>query len=65
MRELDVLLVAYLERRYDQAPSDEKAAFCALLELPDPELMSYLLQNEQPAPELADVVNAILDRTGH
>ena len=64
MRELDVLLVAYLDRRYDQAPASEKAAFRALLELPDPQLMSYLLQNEQPAPEFADVVDAILDRTG-
>lgn len=58
-----MLLVAYLERRYDQAPDDEKAAFRALLDLPDPELMSYLLQNEQPAAGLADVVDAILDRT--
>ncbi|MDH3442231.1 MAG: succinate dehydrogenase assembly factor 2 [Gammaproteobacteria bacterium] len=65
MRELDVLLVAYLERRYEQAPDEEKAAFCALLELPDPELMAYLLQSEQPAAEFADVIDAILDRTGH
>jgi succinate dehydrogenase flavin-adding protein (antitoxin of CptAB toxin-antitoxin module) len=63
MRELDVLLVAYLDRRYDQAPEKEKAAFRALLELPDPELLSYLLQNEQPAAEFADVIDAILDRT--
>ena len=63
MRELDVLLVAYLDRRYDRAPENEKAAFRAFIELPDPELMSYLLQNEQPASEFADVVDAILDRT--
>ena len=65
MRELDVLLVGYLDRRYAQAPDREKAAFRTLLELSDPELMSYLLQNEQPAPELTDVIDAILDRTGH
>ena len=64
MRELDVLLVAYLDRHYDRAPEEEKAAFRALLELPDPELMSYLLQNEQPGHEIAGVVDAILGRTG-
>ena len=63
MRELDVLLVGYLDGRYDHASAREKAAFCALLELPDPQLMSYLLQNEQPPVELADVVDAVLDRT--
>ena len=63
MRELDVLLVAYLDERYDRAPDKEKAAFRAFIELPDPELMSYLLQNEQPAPEFANVVNAILGGT--
>ncbi len=63
MRELDVLLVAYLERRYEQAPDEEKAAFQSLLGLSDPELMSYLLQHQPPAAELASVVDAILNRT--
>jgi len=63
MRELDELLIAYLERRYEQAPANEKTAFRALLELSDPELMSYLLQNEKPAADLAVVVDAILNRT--
>ena len=63
MRELDVLLVAYLEQRYEQAPVVEKAAFRALLELSDPELMGYLLQNEQPPAQFGDVIDALLDRT--
>ncbi len=63
MRELDELLLGYLEHRYEIAPESEKAAFRAILELPDPELMGYLLQNEQPAAELAAVIEAILHRT--
>jgi succinate dehydrogenase flavin-adding protein (antitoxin of CptAB toxin-antitoxin module) len=62
MRELDELLIEYLERRYEQAPTNEKAAFRALLELSDPELMSYLLQNEKPAADLSVVVDVILNR---
>jgi antitoxin CptB len=63
MRELDELLLKYLEQRYELAPDSEKAAFCALLELPDPELLGYLLQQEVPAPEVGIVVDYILKRT--
>ena len=44
MRELDDLLLRYLENRYPHAPEDEKLAFQRILELPDPELNSYFLQ---------------------
>ena len=64
MRELDELLLAYLERHYDRADAREKAAFRGLLELSDPELMSYLLQYDKPAAEItARVITRILDRT--
>jgi len=63
MRELDDLLLRYLEGRYDDAPGSDKQAFHALLELSDPELMSYLLQKQPPAAELERVVALILDRT--
>ncbi|MDH3613884.1 MAG: succinate dehydrogenase assembly factor 2 [Gammaproteobacteria bacterium] len=63
MRELDELLLAYLEHRYTDAPAADKKAFCSLLQLSDPELMGYLLQREQPAAELARVIAHILDRT--
>lgn len=63
MRELDQLLVDYLDKRYAAAPEAEKQAFHALLELSDPELMGYLLHREQPAAELVSVVANILDRT--
>jgi succinate dehydrogenase flavin-adding protein (antitoxin of CptAB toxin-antitoxin module) len=62
MRELDELLTAYLDRRYDLAPDDEKAAFRRLLALSDPDLAGYLLQREHPVPEIACAVDAILER---
>jgi len=63
MSELDDLLTAYLEQRYDEADADEKAAFAALLELPDPELVGYLLNRQQPASErIGHVIKHILGR---
>ena len=63
MRELDELLVAYLEQRYERAPESEKQAFQALLQLPDPDLVGYLLNKQTPATELQRVVEHILERT--
>ncbi len=61
MRELDELLLRYLETRYAEAGSDEKMAFKAVLALPDPELNAYLLQRQNPpAKSIADVINLIL-----
>ena len=59
-RELDVLLLRYLETRYPGVGESEKDRFRALLKLQDPELIGYLLQGLPPAPEIADVVHAIL-----
>jgi len=42
MRELDELLLRYLERWLPQAGRDERDAFASLLDLPDPELFGYL-----------------------
>jgi succinate dehydrogenase flavin-adding protein (antitoxin of CptAB toxin-antitoxin module) len=63
MRELDELLLGYLNDRYEAAPNAEKQAFRTLLALSDPELIGYLLQKEQPAAEIAGVIQHILDRT--
>ena len=63
MRELDDLLTRYLGERYDQAGADEKEAFAALLALPDPELVEYLLNRQQPASErIGHVIKQILGR---
>ncbi len=64
MRELDELLLTYLEERYPLADDDEKAAFEAVLALADPELNGYLLQRQKPAAEpIANVIRQILSRT--
>ncbi len=61
MRELDELLLRYLETRYDEAPAEEKQAFESFLSLSDPELVQYLLKDSRPEPEaLANVVSRIL-----
>ena len=63
MRELDELLVDYLEGWYEMVENDEKEAFRALLELPDRELMDYLLTVKQPVSErFCNVVKHILGR---
>ncbi|NNL44625.1 MAG: succinate dehydrogenase assembly factor 2 [Woeseiaceae bacterium] len=64
MRELDELLLRYLEERYPLAGEDEKTAFQAVLALADPELNGYLLQRQIPAAEpIANVIKQILSRT--
>lgn len=63
MRELDELLGAWLENRYEATDEREKAAFGALLELSDPELVSYLLGDAVPPDqELANIVERIRNR---
>ena len=60
MKELDDLLAAYLERHYDNASNEERAAFAELLELQDPQLMGYMLGRETPADAaIAHVVDKI------
>jgi len=60
MRELDVLLQRYLDRRYASASQEEQHAFEALLELPDPELFAYVVKREQPSdPRLVDVIERL------
>ena len=64
MRELDELLLDYLNQHYAAADDQDKEAFRALLELSDPELIGYLLQCVKPAAEsLARVVDRILNRS--
>lgn len=61
MRELDDLLIRYLETRFPAADDDEKAAFQAVLALSDPELNGYLLQRQTPSSEsIARVIKSIL-----
>ncbi|HEY6452058.1 MAG TPA: succinate dehydrogenase assembly factor 2 [Steroidobacteraceae bacterium] len=45
-RELDLLLLGWLDRRFEGASEEERAGFAALLALPDPQLMRQLLAGE-------------------
>jgi succinate dehydrogenase flavin-adding protein (antitoxin of CptAB toxin-antitoxin module) len=63
MRELDLLLVDFLEHDYVPASDAQKTAFSALLALSDPELISYLLGGQLPEePAIADVVQHIRNK---
>ena len=64
MREMDELLLGFCERHYAGAPVSEKAAFRRLLELPDAELIGYLLGGINAAdPELEHVLQRIRSGT--
>lgn len=61
MKELDVLLVRWLERRYAGADAATRAVFERLLELPDPDLNAWFLGRARPAePDVAALVDDIL-----
>ena len=47
MRELDVLLLRYLENGYRDSTEREKTAFEEVLALSDPQLIAYLLRRER------------------
>ena len=51
MKELDVLLEAYLESRYPNANEAEQRAFRALLDEQDPVLYAYVIGRDEPAAE--------------
>ena len=48
MKELDLLLLQYVRGRHATATSDERAAFVEFLELPDPDLVRYLIAGDVP-----------------
>jgi antitoxin CptB len=63
MRELDELLVRYLDEYYPNDNDADKAAFREVLELADPVLNGYLLQRQRPPSEpIARVIDRILRR---
>ncbi len=64
MREIDELLIGYFDRGYLHAGEAEKSAFRRLLELPDAELIDYLLGGIDPADqELQHVIRRIRSGT--
>lgn len=64
MRELDVVLMRYLEQCYPEATVERRDAFHALLELSDPELFDLLRGRTQAATPDMDAIVAELRRPG-
>lgn len=48
MRELDLMLEAYVRSRYDDAMESERRAFRQLLDLPNDQLIGYLFGLARP-----------------
>jgi succinate dehydrogenase flavin-adding protein (antitoxin of CptAB toxin-antitoxin module) len=48
MKELDFMLLRYLRERHAAASADERTAFEEILELPDPDLVRYLIAGDIP-----------------
>lgn len=60
LKELDLVLEKYLREDYSSASSAEQRAFTALLDLPDPLLLAYVMGRDQPAtPEQLHVVESL------
>jgi antitoxin CptB len=62
MRELDELLVGYLEHDYRASSPAERVAFEQLLELQDPEILGYLVGRQTPPEEALQRVLANVRR---
>ena len=67
MKELDVLMITYLEQCYAAASSEDQQHFRTLLEGPDPDLYALLLGREQATdPKLEEFARRLrsLSQTG-
>lgn len=52
MKELDVLMEAYLADRYEQAPASEQQAFREVLEMDDPDIYAICVKRMAPPEHL-------------
>ena len=62
MKELDVVLVRWLERDYASADASQRAAFAAILRLEDDVLWKLVLGRERTGDEAVD---ALIERLRH
>ncbi len=59
MKELDVLLERYFRRHSETASAAEREAFARLLEREDPEIWLWVVGQQDPPAEFADVIAAL------
>ena len=62
MKELDLVLLRYLEQDYEAASPADRAAFARILDLQDPELFGYLVGRAVPTD---DHLRHVLARIRH
>jgi len=63
MKELDLLLVRWLDAGWPGADGGQRAAFLRLLEEPDPQLADWLLHGLRPDdPPLSTLLDDIVSR---
>lgn len=60
MKELDAVLLRYLESDYSQARAEHRQAFKQLLDMPDPELYFLLLGKTESADQAVAAVVSVL-----
>jgi antitoxin CptB len=48
MKELDTVLLRFLEHDYEQSEQRFRDAFCRILEMPDPQIFDFLLGRQTP-----------------
>ena len=66
MRELDMLLLRYLDREFASASAESQAAFEALLSVPDPEILDLLAGRIVPQdPDTHALVQRLLAQSRH
>ena len=62
MRELDQLMLRYLDRRWPLADDAERGRFLRLLDCEDDKLWQWCMGRERPAdPELQSIVQVIVE----
>jgi antitoxin CptB len=60
MKELDTVLLRFLEQDYEQSGQLIRDAFCRILEMPDPQIFDYLLGRQTPeSPDLIYVIDSL------
>jgi succinate dehydrogenase flavin-adding protein (antitoxin of CptAB toxin-antitoxin module) len=59
MKELDILLLRFVDERYAGAPATEQAAFRRLLEVQDPLIYAYCMGQQAPPSHFAALIERI------
>ncbi len=59
MRELDVMLGRWLERRWPEASGERRQAFACLLEFEDDRIWDWLMGRDEPESDVAGIVEEI------